>query len=313
MATPKWKAVLENRKKMNDAQEVKAFNLPDGKTTLRILPNPTSEEEMFFVDFGEHWIKSSTEKNAQGKPKILGVPLCLAKAYEEQCPYCDAISEAERHMEDNRHDFTDEEVELISGAKSRHRVLVNAAIRVGNSYEVKMVNLPTTAFNQLIELISEYGEDVVKDVDGLDVAFTRSGTGINTKYTVMPARNHGEDIVGWKEKAVDLQAYLKSRLLDPARAATAISGVGATAGLSLSAPAISGALSAPASTSTTPPASTGKYASDEGEVDDSLESELDDIPFETDAVVTTPKAAEQVEEGSDDDDLLSSLDELEDL
>lgn len=331
MATPKWKEALQKRKAEKDANDVKAFSLPDGKTTLRILPNPTDPEELFFADFGQHWVKSKSKKNAKGQSAIVGVALCVQKAYDEPCPYCDAISEALGHMDDNAHEFSDAEIKLMEEAKSRSRVLINAAIRVGGgNYEVKMVDLPKTAFNALIDLIDEWGDEIVSPTGGRDVVFTRSGSGINTTYQCVPASKSGGDIEkGWESSAINLETYVKSQLPKPAIAAKALTGIGDIADMKVSAslPAIGGSATAIAdSTTTAAPAPTAKYTSDSSSVLDDdldqLEDELDDVPFTEveqqapaveEVVVDEPVPEEEKSQEQSTDDLLSELDDLEDL
>lgn len=316
MPTPKWKAALQKRKEAKDASDVKAFKLPNGKTTLRILPNPKDPLELFYHDFGQHWIKSKDEKNAQGKPKIVGAPLCMTKAYEEECPYCDALSEAKAHIEDNQHDFSDEEIELLEEARARHRVLINAAVRNKGGYEVHMIDLPTTAFNAMIDIITEYGDEMVADEGGIDIVMNRSGTGINTTYTAMPAKNHGSDIdESWKDDAVDLAAYVKSQIPSAPRAATAIAGVGKIANISTSAPALSAPSSKrPAIESKSENKSVEKQSSVlEDDLDDSLDDELDDVPFEEESAVE-PEKQDDSNSNEDHEKLLDELDsELDDL
>ncbi len=332
MAVPKWKAALEKRKALKDANDVKAFNIPDGKTTLRVLPNPKDADELFYHDYGMHWVKSKTEKNAQGKPKIVGVALCVSKAYDEPCPYCEAVSEALGHVDDNAHSFSDDEVKLIEEAKSRHRVLINAAVRSSNGdYEVKLVELASTAFNALIDLIDEWGDEVVSPKGGQDIVFTRSGTGINTTYTCMPAKSKGSDVGGdWTSKAIDIEAYVKAQIPKQDRALAAFNGIGTLADMSLtsSLPALSAPSSSSTSSEPAKPASEApkaKFKSDDNDsvLDadiDQLESELDDVPddlnLDDDAPFETESKdvvdAEIVSESSQEaDDLMKELDDLD--
>lgn len=327
MAEPAWKAILNKRKAQKDANEVKATSLGMGKTTLRVLPNPKNPDDPFYMDYGEHWIKSPTEKNAQGKPKIVGVAVCASKAYEQPCVYCEAISTAERHMEDNAHDFSDFDKELINGARSRHRILINAAVRTNSGdYEIKLIDLASTAFNQLIDLIAEYGAEVVNAKGGLDVVFNRTGQGINTSYTAMPARDHGSDIAdGWEEKCIDIKSYAESRQLNSERQNIAIATVGQTAQLSVA--TMAALPSAASGASSNNPALASKYAPSDDDLDDDLDSELDGIPLDEAPTPTpTPAPAQKQEESiidaelvdddepeQADDDLLSELDELDNL
>lgn len=325
MAIPKWKAALEKRKAMKDANDVKAFSIPDGKTTLRVLPNPKDADELFYHDFGQHWVKSKTEKNAQGKPKIIGVALCTSKAYDEPCVYCDAVSEALGHADDNAHEFSDDELNLIKEAKSRHRVLINAAVRTkGGDYEIKLVDLATTAFNALIDLIDEWGEDVVSPKGGQDIVFQRTGSGINTTYTCMPAKSKGDDISDdWTSSAIDLDAYVKSQIPKQDRALAAFNGIGALADLRLSTPMPALAAPSSASSSEPKPAPKPQFASDDDDGIlnsdlDQLEEELDDLPDVEDDAPFETKAEEQVvdaevvnESSAEEDELMKELDDLD--
>lgn len=327
MATPKWKEALQKRKQAKDAMDLKAMSIPAGSTTMRVLPNPKDADELFYQDYGQHWIKSTTEKNNQGKPKIIAAPLCKARAYDEPCEYCEAISEALGHMEDNEHEFSDDDIKQLKEAQARARVLINAAVRTGGGgYEVKLVELSSTAFNALIDLISEYGEEAVQAEGGLDVVVKRTGTGMNTQYTVMPAKDKGADIPkGWEAQCADLRGFADSQVLSAARQPQALGGIGAYAGITVSAPALSHTPSASSNSSSLPPPPAGKFGTNDSVTDDALDDlddELDEVMDsapdanveDAEIISDESEAPKQQASGSqDDDDLLAELDGLDDL
>lgn len=308
-----WREQLKARQEKKASQNIKTFKVPDGKTLMRILPNKEDADAPFFHDFGQHWIKS-TEKNAQGQNKITSAPLCLKKAYEENCPYCEAISEAMGQMEGNEHHFSDEEVELVKGAVARHRILVNAAVRqdrAGN-YKIEVVELASTAFDALINVMDEWGEEILSPKGGMDVVIERSGKGINTKYTVSIPKNGGNDIDdSWTEEVVDLDAFVRSQKATPERHNKAISTIGTLAGLSLASEAPAIEAKAETKKLSSPPSEAVTDQQDIDILEDEIEELPDtdgDAPFATDDVVEA-----EVVESSADDDLLAELDELDNL
>lgn len=327
-----WQDILKKRAEKNRANEVKVAYLGKGKTSLRILPNATDPDvNPFWQDYGEHWIKS-TEKTDSGRNKIISVSACVSKAYEQDCPYCSVINEAFAYMKDNEHNHSDEEMALISEAKSKRRILINAAVRTSKSgdYEVRLISLPSTAFDGITAQVEEWGGALVRDKGGRDIVIERSGEGINTSYsvTVTSDANAGKDIDdSWTDQAIDLDSFVKGKIDTPERLESAMKSIAQLAGVSMSTFV---AIEAPAPKSrhegiavAAPVASPApKVIREEVEVEDAVfqldDDMIDEIeasivesaPFEideADAPVEKKKTASQI----DDDDLLAELDDLD--
>ena len=315
-----WKEMLKERKEKKASQNVKTFKVPDGKTLMRILPNKDDPDAPFFHDFGQHWIKSS-DKNAQGQNQIVAAPLCLKRAYDKECPYCEAISQALGEIEDNAHLFDDDEIELIKGAKSRQRFLVNAAVRQSRTgdYNIEVVELPSTAFDALVNVMDEWGEEILSPKGGKDIVVERTGTGINTKYTVTIPKNGGSDIADdWVDEVTDLEAFVRAQEVTSERHNRSIETIGKLAKLDMAAAAPAIEHKAPeraeksAIESKPAPRSTVVTDSDLNDLD-ALEEALDDVPFEADEPIAVEVEVEESSGTNPDDDLLAELDELENL
>ena len=168
-----------------------------GKTRYRILPSwrymkdgtftPPAEgedPEMPWHDFAQHWIKAN-----KGDKKPLATFICTEKTFDRDCDVCMAIDKA-KTIAKNSGDLAMEE--LMDEAKAGQTFLMNAVvIEDGKSIEdceVVLLQLGSTAFDQILTIATEYagdGEDIFCAEKGIDLLITRSGTGFDTKYTAM--------------------------------------------------------------------------------------------------------------------------------
>ena len=175
----------------------KTIKPADGTSRYRILPAWKKGSEQFWHDFGQHYIKKDG--------KILAVMNCDNKTHGKNCAVCQAI-------EQGIHSSTDDEmIEALTAAKSKGRYLVNAVEVARNPSQVEILELPTTAFNALLEAVQTYEEDGVNilAVDGgKDILIKREGTGLKTKYTVTVSPKGtalADDIM---DKVNDLDEYV---------------------------------------------------------------------------------------------------------
>lgn len=158
--------------------------IPDGTSRWRIAESWRGAGQQFWHDLGRHFVKDSTGK-------LMAVYVCQDKTYGKPCAVCDAIAQGIAGATD------DQTMELLKSAKSYARVLVNA-VRLDGADAGKMfvLELPTTLFGTLIELVSEAIDNgqTLLGKDGLDIKIQRSGSGKNTEYQLMVAMGKPADI-----------------------------------------------------------------------------------------------------------------------
>lgn len=145
-----------------------------GKHKFRILPGWDKDDPTFFQDFSQHFIKNTRDE-------IQAVYLCVEKTYGKTCPVCDAIAQGISECGD------DETINALKEGQSRGRVLVNALELSGGDPSTPIVlDLSPTTFQKVLELMDEYGN--ITDLnEGTDLVISRTGAGINTEYSVLPA------------------------------------------------------------------------------------------------------------------------------
>jgi hypothetical protein len=157
------------------ADELKAW-IKSAPGTPLIAEDPT-----FFVDFGQHWIKDSSNK-------IVAVTVCQEKTFGKPCDVCAAISHGIINSVD---DLTKTRLE---DAQSSARVLLNVLELDGpNPHEPQILEIAPSVFNGrrgtggIIGLFSEY-PDLLHPTRGTDIIVTKAGSGREgTTYDVMPA------------------------------------------------------------------------------------------------------------------------------
>lgn len=163
----------------------KTAKLATGKNIIRILPSwrrndpnyaGKDEAEQFWHEFSQHYIK-----DASGA--IQAVAICKAKTYEQPCEICDALSQAAHEVKSTGDQTM---LDRLNEAKSGRRVLVNALIKTsGSPNEVVILELPPKVFEDVLTIVESYG-DVTDTDEGQDLLITKEGSGLNTKYSVVP-------------------------------------------------------------------------------------------------------------------------------
>ena len=350
MSLAALKSKLNSRKAeqaAKKAQYIKPERLKPGKNRIRILPSwqkgpdgkPNPEGD-FFHDYGMHYVNDK-------EGKLAAVYVCTDKTYARDCPVCDAVREGVRLAKDTGNVALEK---LMGQAKSTQRVLVNALLRDSEEPDKPVIlELPNGVFESITDQIIAFADEGVSVVDpneGHDFIVTKSGSGIDTEYSVAVAPR--ATVVTFDEaKITDLAAYCSQEseqgLLKAVRATTAVTGLPEPATLRLAGPSggskatgTEGAFITPPAASAAPAAaatataavatgsvlSTAAAAADEAEAElDALEGEIEDTPFEvtSEPVEEAPKAAEAPaddlanEISASDDDLDDILDGLDDL
>jgi len=186
------KKVAEKSTSNNKPQ---SFKLPMGDTIMRILPPWKDGDDRFYHYFGAHFVKS-TERNDQGNFQIKSIALCARHALDQSCDICNAIEQAKPYAQN------EDQAAALAESESRLRVLVNGLILNGaggaNGIEPQIVELPATVFEEIIKLMKQqwdYGQvDSLSLTAGVDFIISRSGGGMNTKYSVSVKPGQGTQV-----------------------------------------------------------------------------------------------------------------------
>lgn len=155
-----------------------------GKNVYRILPSwrERTEEEKneglpspFFQEYGQHFIKHDLD---QSKPDA--VYICTDKTFDTPCEICEMIDKAIMSTGD------DDYKKLLKANKSKALYLFNALhINGDKPNEPFLLEVGENLFLEICNIIDEYG-DITSLKDGIDLIVTKSGTGFDTSYSVVP-------------------------------------------------------------------------------------------------------------------------------
>lgn len=160
----------------------KTIKPEDGKHFYRFLPSWRIEEDgsrsgQFWHDYGMHWVRS----NPGDKPAAY---ICMKDTFEQPCDICSAVYAATGAAR------TADEEEFYKNMRSTRRFLVNV-LHISGPEAMRstpqLMELPRTVFDALMEMFEEYGDITNLGTDGKNIVITREGTGMSTRYSVMPA------------------------------------------------------------------------------------------------------------------------------
>lgn len=199
ISNPALLEMLRGAKNKYSRSTGKIVKLKEGKTTIRILQ--ADPEKPFWQDLGVHWIKAGQNE------KPVAVVGCHDVVHEMPCPVCTAVEQALKSAVD------DDSVKIIKEWKSRKSVLIAALIRSGSdaSDEPQIVEITPTTFGNILSVLEEYASEgnVLDPEDGIDFVIERSGKGLDTRYTVMPAARSKPVPEGVMEKIPDLKEFVE--------------------------------------------------------------------------------------------------------
>lgn len=186
------------------------IRVPPGKNKFRILPAHPSlgADAEFWADFGQHYIK-----DLEGKTKAVYV--CTDRTFGRPCGVCHALEVAGRSVTD------DKEMEAVTESQcKRAEILVNV-LHLNSSDKAnvpQILQLTPSTFEKVLALMEEY-DDITSLTDGTDLILTREGTGLNTEYTVQPARTSGKVDPMVMDSVVNLREFVQQESEEGARKA----------------------------------------------------------------------------------------------
>ncbi len=177
-------AIRAKRDQINQrkASFVRSIKPEDGKHIYRILPSWRVDEHgarsgQFWHDFGMHYVRSKPND----KPSAY---ICLKDTFDRECDLCSAVYAAVGAA------TNDDEAKFYREMRSTRRFLVNVLHLTGpkeKQMTPQLMELPAKVFEAIIEMVEEYGDITNLGESGKNVIVTREGSGLSTRYTVMPA------------------------------------------------------------------------------------------------------------------------------
>lgn len=190
-----------------------------GKHSYRVLPGwRGGDDKQFYHDYSMHFIKT-----IESGDKPAAVYVCVDKTYGKPCEVCDAIKKSMAVSAD------DAMSKRLKEAMSAQRYLMNVLHLTGpEPTKVQVLELGQTAFEAICALIVEY-DDITDPTAGRDIIITRTGTGLDTKYTVMPAANNLPVPPAALTQLINLDEFVAQE--NPAGETKALTAVGSIIGL----------------------------------------------------------------------------------
>lgn len=209
----------KNRQKLQRATNNRAEKLASGKNIIRVLPSWTgNEDDEFSQNWGQHFIKDTAGN-------LKAVYICTATNFDEVCPICDAIAAGMAST-------ADEDInKALKDGRSSKRILVNALYLQGGKNEKPtevpvVLELPPSVFDNILataEAFLDDGINVFSPTEGHNFVVEKTGTGMNTEYTVTPSPRASaihKDAMG---KAADLGVWARQEAeADKAKALTSV-------------------------------------------------------------------------------------------
>ncbi|MEW2741638.1 regulator [Providencia rettgeri] len=275
-----------------------------GISYLRVFPNPSNPDDVFYQAFGMHFVKTTEA----GKEKKVAV-LCKSATHDEPCELCEGIMEAKAIHKGNK-----AMEETITEMRASRRFLLNGTLTptpdITTAEKTDLVELPQTVFEDVLKLIEEDMTDEIGEPlsaeNGYCFKINRKGSGRETEYEVSPSRKEGKAAIPAKLLAETHNLlefanaqYEVNKAAQVAKAIGAVTGVsiGISSTLSLPATGTDGAAAAlPGFSSTT----TETIASEAAKEASAVEYKASEpMPEPT----PEPKAAEPTGESVDSEDL----------
>lgn len=181
--------------------------LKAGRNVLRILPSWKKGSDVFFHDYGLHYVPMGDKKQAY---------LCEFKTFERNCPLCDAIREGIINA------TNDKDKAMFKDASASGRILVNAIDVEKDPNTPFILNLPPSVFDKIMDIVIENCDEesgsadfnIVTDLKrGVEIIINKTGAGLNTEYSVQPSLKAGKPISPEVMKKIkDLDAFVQSEL-----------------------------------------------------------------------------------------------------
>lgn len=210
MALSLMELIAQKKASLKSGNRQKTVKPQDGRSRWRILPSwREGGDPQFYHDFGQHFIKDSTGQ-------VKAVYVCVDKTYGKPCQVCDALSHAIRNTTD------DVMANLLGEAKATGRILLNALHVDGDTpNDPQILEVAPGVFGEILNIISEWGADVLDLKGGKDIIIERTGKGKTTKYSVQIAAKSADVPAEVMKKVANLDEYVAQESEEQAKRALA--------------------------------------------------------------------------------------------
>lgn len=195
-----------------------AYKFKNGVTTIRILPCWRKNGDPTFThSFGQSFIKDYDGKT-------LAVIGARNLSYGEDDPIQNLIANAKANA------LTDAQRKHWDEARAKQRELVNALILDDKEVDPntpEIVDFSETMLEQIIDQVqmADIAEEFLDLEKGFNLKVSRTGTGFNTKYTFVFDRKPSPVNPAVMDNINDLDAYVRSKMIDTDRAINAIKSI----------------------------------------------------------------------------------------
>ncbi len=202
--------IAQKKASLKSGNRQKTVKPPEGRSKWRILPGwRTDGDPTFYHDFGQHFIKDGTDT-------LKAVYVCVDKTFGKPCEVCGALEHAIKNTSD------DTMVELLKKSKASGRVLLNALHVDGDKpTEPQILELSPNTFAEFLNIVQEWGVEVLDLDGGKDVIIERTGKGLQTKYSLQVAAKSVVVSADTMKKVVNLDEYVAQESEEQAKRALA--------------------------------------------------------------------------------------------
>lgn len=170
------------------------MKLAEGKNVVRFMPPPLGLNSPFKV-VSQHYVKNPT-----GSPVVFACPRVMEKRF---CPVCNKANsyKASGNAADKK---------AAGELYAKRRIFANVIDRSDPDSGPKILAFGKMIQQALVKIRKneDIGGDYTDPTDGFDIIIERTGQGLNTSYSVLPARR--ESPLGdmeWIGQQHDLQRY----------------------------------------------------------------------------------------------------------
>lgn len=205
MDMSKLKDLVQSRREQIEArktQGTKTAKIPAGTSRWRILPGwREGEEQVYYHDFGQHWFK-----NADGT--LVAVAVCDYATFGKECALDAPISAAIKATKD------DKTIERLKELQAKKCVLVNAVCISGpeaDPNKAQLLPLPVGVADSFHNFLHQRLADdinMLDPVEGRDIIIEKTGSGLNTRYTVTDAAKSTPVSAAALASRINIDAYI---------------------------------------------------------------------------------------------------------
>lgn len=208
MDLAKLQAAVRARQEQIEAKKaggLKAVKIPAGQSRWRILPGWRKDDPFtYYHDFASFWFKDQNGK-------VSAVIVAEGDTFGRPDPVADLVWGAWRAASDK--DTKDRLKELLPA----RQVLVNAIQISGagaDPTKVVLLGLPNGVAEKFHNLVAARLEDGINMLDlktGRDVIITKTGTGLNTEYSLVDSPKETAIDEGLLAQLVNIDAFIETK------------------------------------------------------------------------------------------------------